>query len=55
MSLGTEHTPFGVSTVRAYEPMRMKVTFQPNRANAVIEELGDREINPGAMISHRAR
>jgi hypothetical protein len=55
MPLGTKQAPFGVPTVRADEPMRVEVTFQPNRANAVIEELGDRELKQRAMISHRAR
>ena len=55
MPLGTEYAPVGVPTVWAHKPMRGEVTFQPSRAEAVIQELGDREVNPGAMISNRAR
>jgi hypothetical protein len=35
--------------------MRVAVAFQPQNANAIIEELGDREGNHTVMISHRAR
>jgi hypothetical protein len=55
MALGTEQAPFQVSTVVADEPVRVEVTFQPDRTHAVIEELGDRDIKPGAVISLPAR
>jgi hypothetical protein len=53
--LGTEHAPFGVPTVGAYKPAWVEVTFQPNRANAVIQKLGDGEVYHAAMIPHSAR
>jgi hypothetical protein len=53
--LGTEHAPFGVPTVGAYEPTWVEVTFQPNRANAVIQKLGDWEVYHAAIIPYSAR
>ena len=54
-ALGTAHAPFGVPPVRAYEPTRGEVPFPPTRANAVIQELGEREVTHVAMIAYRAR
>jgi hypothetical protein len=46
MPLGTEQAPFGVPTMGAYEPTRVEVAFQPDRANAVIQKLGNWEVYP---------
>ena len=41
--------------VEAYEPTRVEVTFQPHRANAVIQKHGDGKVSHAAMIPHAAR
>ena len=55
VALLPEESALGAMSVRACEPIRMQVTLQPNEANAVIQQLGNREIDHLSMIPHYAR
>jgi hypothetical protein len=55
VALGAEPAPRRIPTPRAYQPLRVEVTFQPDEADAIVHELGNRELNHIRMISHPAR
>jgi hypothetical protein len=42
VALFAEQAPFGVPTVRARQPVRVEVAFQPEEADTVVQQLGDR-------------
>ncbi len=50
-----EQTSRSIPTPRAYQPLRVEVTFQPDEADAIVHELGNRELNQRLIISHLAR
>ena len=50
-----EESALGAMTVRACKPLRMQVTLQPDEADAVIQQFGNREINHIGMIPRSAR
>ena len=51
----TEETPFGAATVGAGEPSRMQVTFEPDQADAVVQEFGNWEVDHVVIIPQPAR
>jgi hypothetical protein len=55
MTLGPEEAPCAAATVRAPPPLGVEVTFQPEGADAIIQQLADRKVNHAAMIAHLAR
>jgi hypothetical protein len=55
VALLPEEAALGAMTVRACEPVRMQVTLQPDEADAVIQQFGNREIKHIGMIPHHAR
>lgn len=55
VALCTEQMLCTVPTARACPPMAVEMTFQPESANALVHELGNREINHAVMITHPAR
>jgi hypothetical protein len=55
VALCVEQAPYRLPTVRASQAMRLEMTFQPHGANAIVHQLGDREINHAPMIVHPAR
>ena len=55
MALCAEQASLGMPTARVCEPMRVQVTFQPGRADAIVQELGPREIHHAAVLSQPAR
>ncbi len=55
MALVTEQPPRGAPAVRACQPIGVEVAFEPQSAEVIIQELGDREVNHVAMIPHPAR
>jgi hypothetical protein len=55
VALLPEESALGAMTVRACEPTRMQVTLQPDEADAVIQQFGDREIKRIGMILRHAR
>ena len=55
MLLGAEQAPFGVPTARAYEPLGVEIPLQPEGADAIIHQLGNREINHAPSLAHPAR
>jgi hypothetical protein len=50
-----EESALGAMAVRACKPIRMQVTLQPDQANAIIQQFGNREITHIGMIPHHAR
>jgi hypothetical protein len=50
MPVFTEDAPLWAATVRACEPSRMEVAFEPDQPNAVVQEFGDREVSYGPKI-----
>jgi hypothetical protein len=55
VTLCAEQTPRSVPTVGAGQPLRVEVTFQPAAAEALVHELGDRELNHAAIIADPTR
>jgi hypothetical protein len=55
VALCTEQAPLGMPTARACQPVRVQVTFQPESADAIVQELGNRAITHAGMISQPAR
>ena len=55
MALVAEQALLGAPTVWASQPIRMAVAFEPEGADTVIQQFGDREVNHGPMIPHPAR
>ena len=39
----------------ACQPIRVEVTFEPKRADAVIQEFADRKVNHTSMLPHPAQ
>jgi class 3 adenylate cyclase len=49
-----EQAPLGVPTARAYQPIRVEITFQPEEADTVVQEFGNWKVNHAVMISYPA-
>jgi hypothetical protein len=55
IALRPQESALGAMTVRAGTPLRMQVTLQPDEADAVIQQFGNRDINHISRIPHSAR
>jgi hypothetical protein len=55
VALRPAESALGAMAVRAYEPLRMRVTLQPEEADTIIQQFGEREINHIGVIPHHAR
>jgi hypothetical protein len=50
-----EQASLGVPTVRARQAIRVEMPFEPSRADAVIQEFADRNVDHLARIPHPAQ
>jgi hypothetical protein len=48
------HAPLGMATARANQPLRVAIPFQPEEAEAVVQELGTWEVNQAVIVPHPA-
>ena len=55
MPLLTEQAPLRVPAMGASQPLRLEVTFQPKRADTVVEEFASWNVYHWSIISHLAR
>jgi hypothetical protein len=55
MPLGTEQAALGAPTTWAFQSIGVKVTFQPKRADAVVQEFADRKVYHAPIIPQPAR
>jgi hypothetical protein len=55
MPLITDHAPLGVPAMWACQPLWVAVTFEPQRAKAVIQEFADRKVYHASIIPYPAR
>jgi len=54
-ALRPEESALGALAMRAGKPIRMQVTLQPDEADALIQQFGNREIDHLGMIPSCAR
>src|SRR6266516_3192869 len=52
VALLTEQPPLGTPTVGALQPVWVEVAFQPDRADAIIQQFSNWEVNHIPMIPH---